>query len=318
PLSMAELGQMEQLRPIFGPPEAAVPGQSVLKNREYVVTYGARLRHLCRLIERDRAPRCPANGILLLLPLKGIGEPNMPLERNQAALDTGVICHADLTAICEVFRLHIPMIGLLCDLDRIAGSEEFLSRFSTGERAQSRIGQRAPLVPRFQAARPGAADNDRRRNMLDSLAAWVSGPMIMRWVYRSFKVESNVPPGLELATVEKHNGKLFQFFVDIDSRKQGLALTLKETLIGPAEAARPLLPLLFGGLYMGWTGRHSAFYSAVLERLLDEEDNVRWSDEVFAEEGSLQRRVTWARIGLGGLILANILAIAGVVWIFNR
>jgi hypothetical protein len=288
-LTGEEMNVMEDvLRP-------SVPaGRSVLRSPELVGYHTSRLRYLCHLIVRDRAPRCPANGILLLLPLASTGG----TTRNQLALDTGVVCRADLATVCDVFQLHVPTFVLLCDLQKVSGFKEFLSDFTAEERRQNRIGQRVPLIPRFPGDNEGAGRVERVRKMLNSLATRVCGPVVLTWVYKRFNVEAATGQP-DLAAVERHNGRLFQFFDSVHGHKDGLAVVLKEALTGAddPEGGRPTeLPIRFGGLYLGWTGSsdaQQAFYAAVLERLYDEQKHVSWTQEVLEREEYYKGWTVW-------------------------
>ena len=50
--------------------------------------YAARLRHLCRLIKRDRLGFCPINGILVLLPVSA-ADPKNRTRRDRRGLPVG-------------------------------------------------------------------------------------------------------------------------------------------------------------------------------------------------------------------------------------
>ena len=52
--------------------------------------YSARLRHLCRLIKRDRQGFCPVNGVLVLLPVSAADPKSRPRDVAEA-------CQSDLT-----------------------------------------------------------------------------------------------------------------------------------------------------------------------------------------------------------------------------
>ena len=66
-------------------PRKAKRRPMLLKNAEEVELFTGRLRHLCSLISQARAPYCPINGILLLLPWSAT-EQGQRLLRRPAAL----------------------------------------------------------------------------------------------------------------------------------------------------------------------------------------------------------------------------------------
>jgi hypothetical protein len=291
-------------------------GRSVLRSPELVGYHTSRLRFLCRLIVRDRAPRCPANGILLLLPLGSAGG----TTDDQLALDTGVVCRADLATVCDVFQLHVPTFALLCDLQKVSGFKEFLGDFSAEERRQNRIGQRVPLIPRFPGDNEGAGRVERFRKMLNSLATRVCGPVVLTWVYKRFDVEAATGQP-DLAAVERHNGRLFQFFDSVHGHKDGLAVVLKEALVGvddPDGGKGSELPVRFGGLYLGWTGSsdgQQAFYAAVLERLYDEQKHVSWTREVLDREEYYRRLTVRVNYALA-VVAAAYGAVIGMLFLY--
>jgi hypothetical protein len=79
-------------------------------------------------------------------------------------------------------------------------------------------------------------------------------------------------------------------------------------------------PLLFGGCYLGATGadpaNDQAFVPGVLQRLIEEQNNVSWTDQALIDDQNYRR---WAQIGyiaLGGLaalvvLIAFIVLMAG-------
>jgi hypothetical protein len=315
-LTGEELGDLER---VLGP--AAPGGQSVLRDPQLVRYHTARMRHLCRLIVRSRAPRCPANGLLLLLPLRGAGVVGENSKPTQAALDTGVLCRGDLAAVCEVFRLHVPTVALLCDLEKVEGQREFLSRFTAEDRQQRRIGQRVPLMPRFLTGNAEGGRAERMRRLLESLSARVCGVRMQDWLYHKKGFQVEAPGGdPDLPSVERHNGRLFQFFDGVHSHREGLAVILKEALVGSDESSKDptLLPILFGGLYVAWTGyrpQEQGFYASVLERMFDDQDHVSWTGDVVAEEDRWARMAQ--RVYLCLTMLAFGYAAAIAFWIFK-
>ena len=60
----------------------------LLKNTDEVELLSSRLKYLCRLIVRDRQPYCPANGILLLIPLAATD--SEPRQRRGATTGRGL------------------------------------------------------------------------------------------------------------------------------------------------------------------------------------------------------------------------------------
>src|SRR5437867_4013127 len=130
--------EKREIRALVGQEEAQRGGRKtgprpqILKNAPEVEKYSARLRHICRLIVRDRRPFCPANGILFLVPFAGA-------DTDEDANQTGGAIHQDLVNIRDVLRVHIPVFAMICDLEKANGFKEFLERFPADQR-QRRVG----------------------------------------------------------------------------------------------------------------------------------------------------------------------------------
>ena len=102
-----------------------------------------------------------------------------------------------------------------------------------------------------------------------------------------FQVESNRGAD-EVAEVLRGNQQLFRFLVRIRERRDRLARLVRDCI--------PLLPrdrVMFGGCYFAGTGEdpdtEQAFASGVLMRLIQDQDNVSWTEEAMREEARLQR-----------------------------
>ena len=83
------------------------------------------LRHLCRLIKRDRLGFCPINGVLVLLPVS-TADPKSGPEEIAAA------CRSDLTEAFGVMRLRCPVLVMVTDLERLEVSRNWLPGYPQG------------------------------------------------------------------------------------------------------------------------------------------------------------------------------------------
>src|SRR5262249_46590964 len=101
---------------------SGIPRPSLLKSQAETELHLARLRHLGRLIVRDRRPYIPVNGILLIVPLAAT-------DTEEDAGQTALIIQQDLTIIRKTFQVHCPMIAMLSDLETLPGFREFFDRF---------------------------------------------------------------------------------------------------------------------------------------------------------------------------------------------
>jgi hypothetical protein len=276
------------------------PNTSFIRNAEEISLQTARLKHLCRLIVRDRHPYCALNGTLVLIPFAGT-------DSDQDATDAGDICQRDLAVTRTALKVHCPLIALVCDLETAPGFAEFVARFNAKERLQ-RIGQRCPLLPdlKERTARASAAGSeDPLGDMLDSMVRWICKSVVPGWVYKKFQLEER--EGEDVAITTRANSRLFLFFDDLSERQKRLASILRRGL----EMEDRTAPLLFGGCYLAGTGndpaREQAFVAGVFKRLIEGESTVYWTDQTLAEEALYQR---WINIGWLVLLLAGTIGVA--------
>jgi IcmF-related N-terminal domain len=265
------------------------PQTSLLRHPEKMEFQVARLKHLCRLIVRDRAPYCPVNGILVLIPFAGT-------DHDQDAADTGVLCQTDLAAARSVLRVHCPVFALVCDFETMPGFEEFVKRFSARERL-NRLGQRSPLAPDFLQISLDGKQGAEFSALLEDLADWVCTAVMPAWVYRTFDVEEQSDPDHLEASLQK-NAQLFLLISELAERQRFLARILTRGLGIDAPA-----PPLFGGCYLAGTGTdpqsQQGFVAGVLRRLVQEQEAVTWTEAAWAEENWYDRWLVagWAALG---------------------
>lgn len=259
--------------------------------------YSARLKHLCRLIKRDRLGFCPINGILVLLPVSSADPQNRPEEIAEA-------CRADLSSAFEVFRMRCPVLVMIPDLERLEGFPELIQRLPEGQRGK-RMGQRFPLVAEIS--------DSERSTRIESSVDWTFANLLPSMVYSMFEVESS--RGMdEVDEVFQGNQKLFRFLGRTRERCDRLARLVRQCL--------PNLPgdqLMFGGCYIAATGfdprTEQAFASGVLMRLVQEQDHVTWTDEAMREDERFHRRARAVKVVLGlvaGLLLLAIVGLVGI------
>jgi hypothetical protein len=305
PLTAEEQQEVRNLVKPGGQGESARPRQArttdLLRNEAQVEEMTARLKHLCRLVVRDRRPYCPLNGILLLIPFGAT-------DHDKEAEDAGTVYRKELAAAREVFRQHCPLLALVCDLDRAPGYSDFLRDFSADDRKR-RLGQRFPLVPELEASKIPAA--------IDSAVDWICHQIFPGRVYELLGLET---PGREdLGEVIQRNAQLYWLLSTMHERQKRLSHLLIQAIIPPGWNDQSG-PLLFGGCYLAATGRdqanEQAFVTGVFARLLDEQSAVCWTQEALDEDATYRR---WAQLGfsvLGGLAVLVLLV---VFWsVFSR
>ena len=280
--------EREQLRK-----QARKPRGSLMRNREQLDLYGARLRHLCRLIVKDRRPFCPLNGLLMLLPYSAT-------DSEEDTNDASNICHRDLTMARQTLQLNCPVILMVDDLEQMPGFMEFLDRFPDDQRMR-RVGQRFPLVPDLDPAQVP--------NKLEEAVRWICQSLVPTWVYRLFHIEGRDGETNQAATAG--NIRLFRLMNQFRERDKRLRRIVNR-LVTPDQYDT----VLFGGCYLAATGRdknQQAFVPGVFRRLTEEQDNVVWSNNAYDEEQWYRK---WTQMGYAAwaFILVVSIALAGWIW----
>ncbi|MER3416889.1 MAG: hypothetical protein C4297_11850 [Gemmataceae bacterium] len=263
------------------------PSVAWLRTKAEVERTSARLAHLCQLIARQRCPWCPANGIVVLIPVAAT-------ESDELA-DLAVFCaQSDLSTVRRTWHLRCPIFGVLVDLETVPGFREFIGRFDPSLR-QNRIGQRFPLCPDVQAAGVPA--------MLEEGVRWICQSLLPGWIYRYLKLESS---DKDYAQALRANAQLFHLLSEFRDRQDKLARVVARGLLADREG----LPMV-GGLYLAATGSDEperAFIAGVFDRVVKSQDYVAWTHEAFAADERYRRwaRHLWAAVAFGLLALASL------------
>jgi hypothetical protein len=255
----------------------------------------ARLRHLCRLIIRDRQGFCPINGVLLVLPIRAAD--------SRADLDEiADACRRDLTTTFDVMRMRCPVLAMICGLEELTGFTDLVERLS-GEQVRKRMGQRFPLVPELTSSEIP--------EKVESAVESVAGSLFPSMVHAMFQVES--PGGEDPEEVLRTNSQLFRFLNEISDKGERLGRLVKECL--PTLRGEPLM---FGGCYFAATGPDSAsqhaFASGVLARMIrEDQDNVTWTEELLREDAAAARLARFFKLGFILIIALGVLTAAVLV-----
>lgn len=266
----------------------------------------ARLRHVCKLIARDRYPTCPTNGILVLLPFAGT-------DTEADAMDTANACGGDLKTARTALGLHCPVLALICDMEAAPGFAQFVAEFDPPKRMK-RMGQGFPLVPVIPTSVDGrdrSADS-LLREKLRSQAVWIGRGFLRRWVYEKCKLEKSADS--TAAEAMQTNKWLILLLTEMQNRQGHLGKILEHGFSGYADEQW----LLYGGCYFAGTGdkrEHRAFVHDLLTKLLETSAFVYWTQEVRDEDARLERWITWGWVLLG---LTVVVATAGLLFMVIR
>ncbi len=256
---------------------------SLLRNDAEVALQTARLRHLCKLIARDRQPYCPVNGVLVLLPLEATATPH-------DALETGATCRHDLATVREAARTDCPRFAVLCDGERLPGLSDLIAHFPEGKQRAWVLGQHFPLVPDLP---PGELPA-----MIEGGVAWLTDNLLPAVIVKLMQTEDAAL-----------SARLFRLLCESRERLRLLAKLLEQAVLSGGRDEPPLL----GGCYLAATGadgaREQGFLAGVFQRALAHQNFVAWTDEALEEDAAYHR---WALVGSVGLavFLAAVIALA--------
>jgi hypothetical protein len=258
----------------------------------------ARLRHLARLITRDRGGFCPINGVLITLPISVV-------DAKGVAEEIAAACRADLTTAFEAFRMRCPVLIMLCGLEDVPGFTEVVDNLP-GDQVRKRMGQRFPLIPEL----PASAVAENIEGSVDSITTGLFPSM----VFALFQVEARKDEDPE--AVLKQNCQLFRFLSAMQQKQDRLAHLVRDCL-----PTLPGDPLMFGGCYFAATGLSSAneqaFASGVLMRLIrEDQDSVTWTEETLEDDSAAWRQARLVKVALGLVIALGVLT--GLVLVASR
>ena len=266
---------------------------NILTKREEVDRLSAALAHLCRLIRRDRAPECPLNGVLFLLPLGATD------SRDDAQVAAQVL-ERDLATIREASQLRCPVFALLCDMEHLPGFRDFVLK-KLADAKRSRIGQRFPLELPDQSG-PAVLD------LVERSIYTYFGRTLRDLVYPLFEI------GADGADVESPlNRNLYLLLDEMRERKYQLAHVLSTGLKRFSDG-----PLLYGGCYVAATGadeREQGFVKGVFSRLSEAQSYVAWTDDALRQD---ERRRRWATLGYTAIVVMVTAVAATGAWAVFR
>jgi hypothetical protein len=254
----------------------------------------ARLRHLCRLIIRDRRGFCPINGVLLTVPIG--------VDTRSDLAEVADACRNDLTTAFDTFQMRCPVLALVSGLEQVSGFSELIARLPS-EQVRKRMGQRFPLVPDLTAG-------EVPEKVQDAIEV-VSGNLFPSMIHTMFQIESK---GLDdVDEVLRSNCQLFRFSQAIVERGERMARLMKDCI--PSLRGEPVM---FGGCYFAGTGHDAAtqqaFASGVLMRMIKEDqDSVTWTEEAIDSDATAARMAGRLRIALILIITLGVLAAAGLL-----
>jgi hypothetical protein len=243
-------------------------GADFLANNKEVATQKARLAHLCRLICRDRAPHCAANGILLLIPLASTDTPGEAEVTAQASKE-------DLEVARREMKLDCPVLTVLVDMEELPGFADFVQR-QTSKQLRNRRGSGFPMSTRMD-----------RKEVLREIRTslhWVCSTYLQDSIYDVFQNET--ANNMDVAPLFTGNSRLVLLLAEMNDRADALA-----SIVEHAVASQDLFR--YTGCYLAATGGagSQAFVAGVFEKLAKEQSSVTWTQAAKQEDIESRR---WA------------------------
>ena len=246
-----------------------------------------RLEYVCRLVRRAGQPYCPINGILTLLPY-------------------GMIYRSEPDS-SEIHRAVSKNLGTI--RQRAQGA-------LPGDRRRGRAGRKT-RIPRVNAPRQaarracGSESGTRSRSQIrrypNGSKPWQSMP-----AGRS-KTVSTACSARRNALQKPGNSRLFALLCTIRRRilQNRLGKILKQGYASDFDPHAPPGGLLFGGCYFAATGAgedRRAFIKAVVDKLLEQQEELEWTPEMLREDARCQLFAQLALV-FDTLLLAGLIGV---------
>jgi len=270
-----------------GSSSAAAPSAVIGLSPAEAKDMSDRLEYICHLLRRARQPLCPCNGILTVLPFeliaKGAGE-GIQVQR---------AVKADLATFRKSLKLRCPVTALVAGMETQTGFRELVRRVGPDRAKVQRFGKG------FNIWNPPIPEQ------IEAVAIHACGAF-EDWAYTLFKEKDGLnKPG---------NTKLYALLCNVRSN---LRNRLKSILVAAYAHDRDKDDtedegLLFSGCYFAATGEtedRQAFVKSVFDKLIDEEEQLDWTDEALDEDDRYQGLARF------GMVLNTLLAVALVALI---
>ncbi len=245
-----------------------------------------RLEYVCHLVRRARQTLCPINGVLTLLPF-GLIRRSIP-----ESLEVQRAVKRDLAAALRVLRLRCPVTALVVGLEEESGFRELVRR----------VGRERAVAQRF--GKGFSVGNPPTPERLEALCAHACGAF-EDWVYVLFREKG--------AFSKPGNTKLYSLLCEIRRSVQSRLAKILVAGFGrdPEQDPGAETPL-FSGCYFAAAGEaddRQAFVKGVFEKLVEQQEELEWTDDGYREEHKFQ---LLSRLGLGFDTLL-VLTLAGLV-----
>lgn len=264
---------------------ALPPPTPALVDEEELLRRSGRLQHLCRLVSRTRAPFCPINGALVLIPIAW-GETGGPAEARFAER-----VEQDLRILHAGLRLQFPVVCLFTGLQYQGDIRELIKRVREAEPA---------FVPNVRAGAhfPQGLPLNRENGawVIDKGLDW-----FRMWIYASYTDQPS----------HSTNPQIYRFYCRLHGLRSGL-IALVERGFGPLITREPVR--LCGCYFCSISEKpkEQAFVKGVIRKLIDEQDNVAYP------KARIARDRMYGVLGLACCLLIAVLACTDVALLWAK
>jgi hypothetical protein len=215
-----------------------------------------RLEHVCHLLTEHRAPYCPLNGIVVMVPVS-------VTDDAEVADHVAMRIERDLQTIVDNLQTSLSVQVILTGLEQCEGAKPLLARFPDQQRHR-RLGAVIPMAP--------ASEPDAQATLIDQSSQWMCEqlfpPLVARLIQRS-------PEDRQIdLDLQAGNARLYQFVRSMRGRRQVLSRMLRRMISANQRN------LWLRGCFFVATGedavRGHAFAAGVMPMILGSQNEVRW------------------------------------------
>ncbi|MFT5522281.1 MAG: hypothetical protein ACI9G1_001555 [Pirellulaceae bacterium] len=223
-------------------------------------TLTARLEYVCNLLNKERQPVCPINGVLTLLPFHLIANSATQLQ---------TMIQRDLGTLRNSLKLRCANTALVTHMDNEEGFQELVRRVGMQRSKDQRFGKGHQTW------------GDPTDEQLAAIAQHAGGSF-EDWTYMLFQEQD----GLN----KKYNSRLFSLLCKI---RGGFIDSLEDVLVegfGYNFDRNPQLAkqqFLFSGCYFGATGKtddRQAFVRSVIQKVMEQENELEWTELALKDD----------------------------------
>jgi hypothetical protein len=251
--------------------------QVVISSRE-ATNQLQRLQYVCHQLRLARQPLCPINGVLTLIPFEGV-QGRASADELQRAIKS------DVGTLQRELDLRCPVTAMIVGLESERGFRELVRRVGSERASSQRFGRR------YEVRALATAEE------LYALSTHVCGAF-EDWIYTLFREQGALSrPG---------NTKLYSLLCKI---RCTLKTRLGDVLGGgfgyDERQDADDMPVPFSGCYfaaIGPTADRQAFVRGVVDKLLDEQEQVEWTQR------AIRRDLRYHRLAALGIATNVVLA----------